>query len=398
MSVDVYPPRAASTPSAVLAYVPVTNTQSGIVSTPVALAGYVAAVFAPGGRYLRISLQGHLYQSANNMTTEGESAVIKCYRNGVYLAQSQHTHRLRGDHSTEYHWEVIDVPPRGPAVYTFTIERAAAPAAQSIFHRASIDGEQGYVLVEDITGGTGGPGPILLGKAEDIVSRATTGGTELVVLTVPVNVPAGRSIRVRGVGNVSRSIADGTTLFAVKEGATFLFHAVKDGLANETLTPERTVNPTPGAHTYTLTVQNYSGTGVSTVNANANQPMQLIVEDVTGTEAPTGAYYEALWTPVAALLNGWVNHTPGVYPVASYRKVNDLLYVRGLVKNGTVANATQLFQLPVGYRPVYTQHIPAVTNDLPTFCRVQNDGYVTIGAGVSSAWFSLDGVVASLGA
>lgn len=55
-------------------------------------------------------------------------------------------------------------------------------------------------------------------------------------------------------------------------------------------------------------------------------------------------------TPWAGLTlqNGWTNYGGG-YDVASYRKVGDMVQVKGTVRNGTVGQVWAT--LPVGYRP-----------------------------------------------
>lgn len=50
----------------------------------------------------------------------------------------------------------------------------------------------------------------------------------------------------------------------------------------------------------------------------------------------------------ATLLNGWVNYL-NTYCVAAYQKKNDIVYVQGLVRSGTVGGV--IMNLPVGYRP-----------------------------------------------
>lgn len=54
-----------------------------------------------------------------------------------------------------------------------------------------------------------------------------------------------------------------------------------------------------------------------------------------------------LWS-TPTLLNSWVN-AGGVYQVAQYRKIGDVVQLRGSVKNGTVGTA--MFNLPTGFRP-----------------------------------------------
>jgi hypothetical protein len=55
------------------------------------------------------------------------------------------------------------------------------------------------------------------------------------------------------------------------------------------------------------------------------------------------------WTAVP-LVNGWVNLNVGAYGVAAYRKVGDMVQVRGIVASGVGVIAT----LPAGFRPPVT--------------------------------------------
>lgn len=55
------------------------------------------------------------------------------------------------------------------------------------------------------------------------------------------------------------------------------------------------------------------------------------------------------WT-APTLLNSWVNFGT-TFQVAGYRKVGDVVALRGMIKNGTVAGLTVLFTLPSGFRP-----------------------------------------------
>jgi hypothetical protein len=47
------------------------------------------------------------------------------------------------------------------------------------------------------------------------------------------------------------------------------------------------------------------------------------------------------------LVNGWINYGGGFAP-CGYRKIGNMVYLRGLLKNGT---ANLMFTLPAGYRP-----------------------------------------------
>jgi hypothetical protein len=71
------------------------------------------------------------------------------------------------------------------------------------------------------------------------------------------------------------------------------------------------------------------------------------------------------WTPMGTLLNGWVWYG-GVEMPPAYRKIGDMVQVRGTIKNATPSpGATQAFYtLPVGFRPVYTHTLPCMGVDV----------------------------------
>lgn len=54
------------------------------------------------------------------------------------------------------------------------------------------------------------------------------------------------------------------------------------------------------------------------------------------------------WIPVTAFQNGWVNFDART---AVYRRINGIVYLQGIVKNGVVGGATAIFTLPAGFRP-----------------------------------------------
>lgn len=77
------------------------------------------------------------------------------------------------------------------------------------------------------------------------------------------------------------------------------------------------------------------------------------VEWATG-ESGTG------WTAVT-FQNSWANYG-GAFQTAQYRRVGDIVELRGLVRNGTAG--TSIFTLPAGFRPPATQIFAAV-HDVP---------------------------------
>jgi hypothetical protein len=63
------------------------------------------------------------------------------------------------------------------------------------------------------------------------------------------------------------------------------------------------------------------------------------------------------WTEVSSFSNSWVNYGSPHYN-AAYTKVNKWVYLRGVLKNGSVGSA---FTLPTGYRPSSDLRLPSTS-------------------------------------
>lgn len=92
----------------------------------------------------------------------------------------------------------------------------------------------------------------------------------------------------------------------------------------------------------------------------------MTIDNVSGGELIDPAWGNAVadainpttWTAVT-YTNSWVDGSP--YQGVEYRKINDMVYVRGRCKSGTTG--TSAFTLPVGYRPPASLSIPSVNAD-----------------------------------
>lgn len=97
------------------------------------------------------------------------------------------------------------------------------------------------------------------------------------------------------------------------------------------------------------------------------------------------------WTNVSGgigFLNSWVDYG-GAFNVMQYRKIGDVVYLRGLIKNGT--SGQKAFTLPVGHRPPADLIGLGITNTGFGFINVEADGDVipTISTG-TNALFSIN--------
>jgi len=100
--------------------------------------------------------------------------------------------------------------------------------------------------------------------------------------------------------------------------------------------------------------------------------------------------------------NAWVNYG-SPYAPAGYRMLGGVLYLRGLVKSGTVStdqtatSPATIFTLPAQYRPAYQMMLVTYSNNAIGRCDVMaTTGQVLAVAG-SNVWFNLSGLSVPLG-
>ena len=103
------------------------------------------------------------------------------------------------------------------------------------------------------------------------------------------------------------------------------------------------------------------------------------LETLTATTAWTGVTFTG----------AWVNF--GATSVVEYRKVGDVVTIRGLCKSGS----GDIFTLPVGFRPLSGNQVFAVDASANAHARVDvsSAGVVTYrGGGTGSTYLSLNGI------
>ncbi len=102
------------------------------------------------------------------------------------------------------------------------------------------------------------------------------------------------------------------------------------------------------------------------------------------------------WHPIGSGIgfqNSWVDSGVSGYALARYKKVGNIVYLGGVIKDG--ASASIAFQLPSGYRPTYVQEaITAVegitgANAAGNFT-VDNNGQVTLTYPSTRSYIVLD--------
>lgn len=101
---------------------------------------------------------------------------------------------------------------------------------------------------------------------------------------------------------------------------------------------------------------------------------------------------------VASLVNSWSNYSNagGAYSQASYWKdKNGVVHLTGFIQGGLNSPNTNIFTLPVGYRPLGHEVVSAFTNDankgFTMRININSQGSVQIG-GTYTTWISLAGI------
>jgi hypothetical protein len=96
----------------------------------------------------------------------------------------------------------------------------------------------------------------------------------------------------------------------------------------------------------------------------------------------------------ATLGNSWVSFDGGAtFDIPSYRLLNRVVYLKGLMKSGT--SATTVFTLPVGSRPLKSIQFIGVSTTGAAKIRIDNAGNVSVQSyttGGSNADVSLNGI------
>ncbi|MCK4820144.1 hypothetical protein KA005_30545, partial [bacterium] len=85
---------------------------------------------------------------------------------------------------------------------------------------------------------------------------------------------------------------------------------------------------------------------------------------------------------VPTLLNSWVNSGGGRTDTLYYKDKTGAVHIVGSIKGGTVGSP--IFTLPVGYRPLKTQYIPASDDVGALYLDVDSSGNVTLPFGSST--------------
>lgn len=88
------------------------------------------------------------------------------------------------------------------------------------------------------------------------------------------------------------------------------------------------------------------------------------------------------------LVNSWV-HYGAPWEEGAYRRLNNVCYIRGLIRSGVTTAGTVIATLPAGFRPVSDSHIPIVSNGVFAVINILANGQIKVNSNVANAWTSL---------
>lgn len=109
----------------------------------------------------------------------------------------------------------------------------------------------------------------------------------------------------------------------------------------------------------------------------------------TGTIEPFDSWHYVGASGQPAFENSWGNYDATYGPTRFIKTASGVVYIEGLVSNGTISTTLPVFTLPVGYRPTGPRLIrPTISNSALGRLDVTNAGLVIPYSG-NNAWYSV---------
>lgn len=394
------PVASASVPVGQLGYAEFTGaTQTiGATATETDLTNLSVNVTVPAGRTIRVT--GFVHARSSVAT---DTLYLRIREDGSNNRGFAYINELATNPNTSAIQAVFS-PTAGAHTYKITVTRATGTGSVTMYGAA---GEPSWIMVEDIT-----PTPASANSAPSSTlayvengghgTTVTTDPTDIPGMAVTFTVPAGRRILIKAKQHISTNVVGDRVTLKVTEGSTVLnavFMTLGMAGNGEDLFLSHVLTPSAGAHTYKLQAGRSAGTGVITTYTQPGVTSNyLLVEDVTGVgvSGHTHPQIDDTGWIAPTLTNGWLNYDTTAYSAAAYRKIGSVVYLRGLVKSGTVGAGTgaYIFQLPVGFRPPKNLQLICATNATQTasqaaYIELLTDGGVRASVG-SNVWWSLE--------
>jgi hypothetical protein len=145
-----------------------------------------------------------------------------------------------------------------------------------------------------------------------------------------------------------------------------------------------------------IRARNYAGeAGIFLERTSLTESIGLVASTITLTAAQlnVGATQIGSWTSVSSFGSGWDN-AGSPYAVAQYKKIGDLVMMRGMVIRNS-GSGTLILTLPDGYRPTYDIGGFAVTaTSAYAAISIGTNGQINLSVG-SSSYLTFEGVIFS---
>jgi hypothetical protein len=114
----------------------------------------------------------------------------------------------------------------------------------------------------------------------------------------------------------------------------------------------------------------------------------VYIEDLGPTTALAVQSLSTPWTGVT-FQGGWYQYPDSQFAPVGYRKIGDIVFLRGLTAGGTPT--LPVFTLPAGFRPPYTLHTVFASNAAATYGHLKSNGEVTPSGG-NTGWVDLSSI------
>ena len=128
------------------------------------------------------------------------------------------------------------------------------------------------------------------------------------------------------------------------------------------------------------------------IGRDAARNFRQLNEELASAAASATTYTDLLakpsaWVTVSSFSNSWVAFGAG-WSTPRYRKIGDIVYVQGMIKDGTSGLAC--FTLPVGFRPTEIQVFHSTTSTGVVRMDVGSNGQVIVYAGGAGVWAGIN--------
>lgn len=280
------PPQTTGASSSILAYTENFASGQTFTNSTIDLTGGAVTVTVPEGRRLRIRGKAHISSGIAN------DRAILSIREGTTILNDTYYIAKVATIGEDVYVEAVVSPSAGTHTYKLSAVRQSGSGTWSIY---SVPGDSiTYLSVEDITGTSLPPGYAptaesgqTLGYIEQkaVIDQVVTAGAALTGLSVTVNVPAGRRLRVTQRSNYFSTVTDDSVQVHILQDGVTVDRAYNNRLsgASEQYNQFSVItSPAAGTHTYTVYAVRNGGTGVITSRTGPTQGSFLHVEDVTG--------------------------------------------------------------------------------------------------------------------